>query len=149
MLANTKPLLTSPWQRVRHNWNATVSMRREIKNRRVDPQRPASVCSCGCAMTPSYCTRTASTVSYYTCTKAQKQGFGEIPSKSVPAGQIEQFVVERIRSIGSDRHYMKFSRLSTSTKEHRQTLKSEQALLERELKRWQQEMKSDRPGQSR
>lgn len=58
---------------------------------------------CGCAMTPSYSSKNGKIrYRYYTCTKAQKQGWDTCPSKSIPAGQIEQFVVDRIRSIGTD-----------------------------------------------
>ena len=39
---------------------------------------------------------------YYTCVSAQKRGWNQCPSKSIPAGQIEQFVVEQIKCIGRD-----------------------------------------------
>ncbi len=39
---------------------------------------------------------------YYVCYKAQKQGWGSCPCRSLPAEQIEGFVVEQIRSIGTD-----------------------------------------------
>src|SRR4051812_21077196 len=39
---------------------------------------------------------------YYTCIQAQKRGWDTCPSKSVPAGEMEQFVIEQIRSIGAD-----------------------------------------------
>jgi len=39
---------------------------------------------------------------YYVCTKAMKRGWYTCPSKSVPAGELERFVVEQIRSIGRD-----------------------------------------------
>jgi site-specific DNA recombinase len=39
---------------------------------------------------------------YYVCLQAQKKGWHSCPSKSVPAGQIEQFVIDQIRRIGSD-----------------------------------------------
>lgn len=39
---------------------------------------------------------------YYTCQNKQKRGAEACPTGSIPAGEIERFVVERIRSIGSD-----------------------------------------------
>jgi hypothetical protein len=36
------------------------------------------------------------------CTNAQKRGWSVCPSPSIPAGEIEQFVVEEIRAIGRD-----------------------------------------------
>jgi site-specific DNA recombinase len=58
---------------------------------------------CDCAMTPSHTTRQGKTrYRYYVCSGAQKRGWHTCPSKSVPAGEIERFVVERIRCIGKD-----------------------------------------------
>jgi site-specific DNA recombinase len=39
---------------------------------------------------------------YYVCYKAQKQGWDSCPCRSLPAEQIEGFVVEQIRRIGKD-----------------------------------------------
>src|SRR5260370_39932645 len=39
---------------------------------------------------------------YYVCTKAQQWGRHTCPSKSLPAAEIEHFVVEQIRSLGKD-----------------------------------------------
>ncbi|MCE9635861.1 MAG: recombinase family protein [Planctomycetes bacterium] len=39
---------------------------------------------------------------YYTCLRAQKQGWASCPTKAVPAAEIERFVVDRIRVIGRD-----------------------------------------------
>ncbi len=39
---------------------------------------------------------------YYVCTNAQKRGWHDCPSKSIPAREIEQFVVDQVRGIGSD-----------------------------------------------
>src|SRR5262249_12284346 len=56
---------------------------------------------CGCAMTPAHTTRQgARRYRYYVCTAAQKRGWHTCPSKSIPAGEIEKFVVDRIRCIG-------------------------------------------------
>jgi len=39
---------------------------------------------------------------YYVCSRAQKRGWKNCETKSVPAAEIEKFVVERIREIGKD-----------------------------------------------
>jgi len=39
---------------------------------------------------------------YYVCTNAQKRGWHVCPSKSIPAQEIEAFVVDQIRGIGQD-----------------------------------------------
>jgi site-specific DNA recombinase len=57
---------------------------------------------CGCAMTPSFTVKGSKHYRYYTCSGAQKRGWDTCPSKSVPAGQIEDLLVERIRCVGSD-----------------------------------------------
>ena len=57
---------------------------------------------CDCAMTPSFTAKGPKQYRYYTCSGAQKRGWHTCPSKSVPAGQIEELVVERIRCVGRD-----------------------------------------------
>jgi site-specific DNA recombinase len=58
---------------------------------------------CGCAMTPTHTTRGGSRrYRYYVCSSAQRRGRDTCPSKSVPAGPLEDFVIERIRCIGRD-----------------------------------------------
>jgi len=39
---------------------------------------------------------------YYVCSRAQKEGWHSCPTKSVPAAEIEGFVIDRIRCIGRD-----------------------------------------------
>ena len=58
---------------------------------------------CGCAMTHTYTQRRGGRrYRYYVCLKAQKRGRATCPSKSLPAGEIERFVVEHIRGVGRD-----------------------------------------------
>jgi site-specific DNA recombinase len=58
--------------------------------------------ACDCAMTPSHTRRGCRRYRYYVCTRAQKRGWDQCPSKSISAGQIESFVVEQIGSVGRD-----------------------------------------------
>ena len=58
---------------------------------------------CGCAMTPTHTTRGGNKrYRYYVCSKAQKRGWNTCPSRSVPAGEMETFVIEQIKTIGKD-----------------------------------------------
>ncbi|MCS6849851.1 MAG: recombinase family protein, partial [Gemmataceae bacterium] len=58
---------------------------------------------CGCAMTPSHTTRNGQKrYRYYVCSSAQKRGWHTRPSKAIPAGAIERFVVEQIKAVGRD-----------------------------------------------
>jgi site-specific DNA recombinase len=59
--------------------------------------------ACGCAMTPAHTTRKGGQrYRYYTCVHAQKRGWQTCPSKSIPAGPIEQLVIEQIQRLGRD-----------------------------------------------
>jgi len=52
-------------------------------------------------MTPTHSTRNGNKrYRYYVCTAAQKRGRKTCPSRSIPAGEIEQFVVAQIKSVG-------------------------------------------------
>jgi len=58
---------------------------------------------CGCAMSPTHATRDGTKrYRYYVCLSAQKRGWQSCPSQSIPAGEIERFVVEQIKGIGRD-----------------------------------------------
>jgi site-specific DNA recombinase len=55
---------------------------------------------CDCAMSPTHSTRQNKRYRYYVCTGSQKRGRHTCPTGSVPAGEIEQFIVAQIKSIG-------------------------------------------------
>ena len=59
---------------------------------------------CRCGMTHTYSAKAGSgkRYRYYVCISAQKKGWDTCTSKSVPAGQIERFVVEQLRKVGRD-----------------------------------------------
>jgi site-specific DNA recombinase len=57
---------------------------------------------CARAMMHAYTSKGNRRYRYYVCYTAQKQGWHACPSKSVPAEEIERFVVEQIRAIGKD-----------------------------------------------
>ena len=39
---------------------------------------------------------------YYVCTNAQKHGWHKCPSKSLPAGEIERFVIDQLRMLAAN-----------------------------------------------
>ena len=57
---------------------------------------------CGCAMTPAHVTNGNKRYRYYTCTAAQKKGWHTCPSQSVPAPELERFILDRIAQHARD-----------------------------------------------
>lgn len=58
---------------------------------------------CDYSMTPTQTTKNGvKRYRYYVCIKAQKRGWKYCKSKSVPATEIEKFVVDKIRHVGHD-----------------------------------------------
>jgi site-specific DNA recombinase len=59
--------------------------------------------ACGCAMTPAHsANRSGKRYRYYTCTAAQRRGWHTCPSKALPAGAVEGFVLEQLRIWAAD-----------------------------------------------
>jgi site-specific DNA recombinase len=57
---------------------------------------------CDCAMSHHFATRGDRRYRYYVCIHAQKNGWSECPAPSLPAKELEDFVVEQIKSLGKD-----------------------------------------------
>ena len=91
--------------------------------------------ACNCGMSHSYTKKGSTLYRYYVCHKAQKQGWASCPSPSLPADQIENFVIEQIRCVGQDpgvvRDTLAQSRVQTQTTVER--LKKEKNALERAI----------------
>jgi site-specific DNA recombinase len=98
---------------------------------------------CGCAMTPAHSAKGARRYRYYVCTNAQKRGWDSCPSKSVPAGEIERVVIERLRGLARDPALL--GQLLAQCREHDAghgvRLEAEQRGLERDLAGWQAEVR--------
>ncbi len=59
--------------------------------------------TCQCAMSHTYtCKKGNRRYRYYVCGTAQQRGWDQCPAPSVPAGEIERFVVDQIHQIGTD-----------------------------------------------
>lgn len=91
--------------------------------------------ACNCGMSHSYTKKGSILYRYYVCHKAQKQGWASCPSPSLPADQIENFVIDQIRCVGQDpgvvRDTLAQSRVQTQTTVER--LKKEKNALERAI----------------
>ncbi len=99
---------------------------------------------CGCAMTPTHATKDGNKrYRYYVCSSAQKRGWHTCPSKSIPAGEIERFVVEQIKGIGRDPEFLKATIAQARKLGHSQVeaLEAERGRLERELRDWDSEIR--------
>jgi site-specific DNA recombinase len=100
--------------------------------------------SCDCAMSPSLTTRKKKKrYRYYICASAQRRGWDTCTSKSVPAGEIEAFVVEQIRYVGRDRRLFEEVLAQARKQDETRTgeLEAEQRELEKDLTRWHAEVR--------
>ncbi|HEY7310750.1 MAG TPA: recombinase family protein [Gemmataceae bacterium] len=98
---------------------------------------------CDCAMTPAHTTRNGTKrYRYYVCTAAQKRGWHTCPSKSISAGEIEQFVVRQLRVIGHDPALRNETFAAACAQGHAriEELSSERHGLERSVERWHAEI---------
>ena len=57
---------------------------------------------CGCGMSHHYATRGQRRYRYYVCQTAQKKGWSACPYPSLPAGELERFVIDRIKETARD-----------------------------------------------
>jgi site-specific DNA recombinase len=57
---------------------------------------------CDCSMGHHYTAKGGKRYRYYVCLNAQKKGWHTCQTKSVPAGEIERFVVDQVKAVGSD-----------------------------------------------
>jgi site-specific DNA recombinase len=95
-------------------------------------------------MTPSHTTRKGGLrYRYYTCVQAQKSGWQTCPSQSIPAGPIEQLVVEQIQRLGRDP--LVLEQMLTQVRQQDEARvaawESERVGLERDLLRGQSEVR--------
>ena len=98
--------------------------------------------ACKCAMSPSHSTKGNRRYRYYVCTHAQKTGWSNCPSKSIPALEIEKFVVQQIRSVGADPSLIAatLEMANKNAKEELANLDSELTSLKKDVKAWTKEL---------
>ena len=103
---------------------------------------------CGCAMSPSHTTRSrAKRYRYYVCSSATKSGRKSCPAPSIPAGEIERFVVERIRCIGADPALQQevFAQARQQDETCLAEWEAEKRGLEKDLARWHAQLRAQAP----
>jgi len=93
-------------------------------------------------MIHTYVARKNKRYRYYVCTRAQKEGWDTCPSKSIPAPEIENFVVDQIRCIGKNPDLASevLEQARAQLKKLEDELSGEQRLLQNELKKYGAEM---------
>jgi site-specific DNA recombinase len=98
--------------------------------------------SCNCAMCPSHTVKGSKRYRYYVCSSAQKWGWNTCPSKSIPAAEIERFVVDQIKCIGRDPALLNETLAAARTQARAgiADLEAERRGLARELGRWNAEV---------
>ena len=99
---------------------------------------------CECAMTHVHTKKGENKrYRYYVCQNAQKRGWHNCPSKSIPAPEIERFVVDQVRCIGKDSGLLAETLKETRIKGQARIkeLEVERRALERDLKRHNAELR--------
>lgn len=100
--------------------------------------------ACDCAMSPTASSvRGSRRYRYYVCCGAQKRGWDRCPSKSIPAAEIERFVVEQIRSIGQDPGLIRetIAAVQRQSKEQMALLDAEERTIVRDLAKWHERLR--------
>lgn len=99
---------------------------------------------CNRAMMHSYTIKGNRCYRYYTCSTAMKQGWHACPSKSVPAEEIERFVVDQVRGIGKEPAVlaMVLDQARGQSTEEIAALEIDARTAEREISRVHAELKS-------
>jgi len=99
--------------------------------------------ACDAAMTPSYTSKGARRYRYYVCSRAQKLGWDQCPTKSLPAAAIEMIVVEQTRQAVQDPALVRDAILAVEAEREAQIrqLEADVRLTEREIEARQQEQR--------
>lgn len=126
------------WQRVQKLLRRNGTTRgRATRNKHGALLRGLLWCgSCGVRMIHSYTRKSTKLYRYYTCSNAQRQGWDTCRTKSIPAAEIERFLVDRIRCIGKDPNLLAevLARVRAQVENQTRDLDLERRAVERELK---------------
>ena len=92
--------------------------------------------SCGRPMTHSYSCKGNRRYRYYVCGTAMQKGSSECPAPSVPAAEIERFVMEQIQSLGVDEELLDqtIGQIESRSTQQRNNLEAERKALQRQLR---------------
>jgi len=92
--------------------------------------------ACDCGMNHTYTAKGSRQYRYYVCHRAQKRGWQVCPSPSIPAGEIERFVIDQIKCVGRDPLVIKETLAQTrrQAEERIEALAAERARLRGQLR---------------
>jgi len=90
---------------------------------------------CDAAMTPTFSQKRGLRYRYYVCHHAHRRGWATCPSKSIPAVEIEKFVVDRLRVVGSDPEV-----IAATVEEANKQLAARKAQLDTETRRLRKDL---------
>lgn len=92
--------------------------------------------ACGRPMTHSYSCKGQKRYRYYVCGTAMQKGWSECPSPSVPAGEIERFVIEQIQSVFAEPRLVEqtMEQIRSRSSKAEQRLEAERTSLTRQLR---------------
>jgi site-specific DNA recombinase len=116
----------------------------EIRNRYGALLKGLLYCgSCKTSMIHAYTSQRGKRYRYYVCSHAQKNGWDTCPVKSLPAGEIERFVIETIRTIGKDDELAAkvIREAQDQNLQAAESLQHERKFLEKELRNLDGEMR--------
>lgn len=100
-------------------------------------------CSCcQSAMSPSVTVKKDRRYHYYRCTAGMQKGKQACPTRSIPASPIEDFVLEQIRTLGSDQTLVEetLRQMRQQEQGNIHELEAERRGLERDLARWHDDL---------
>ena len=99
--------------------------------------------ACDRTMTHTFTGKGNKRYRYYTCTNAIKNGRKSCPTRSLPAAEIEQTVMEQLREVVTNERLREevFEQIQTRTDDEIQKLRTEQSRLNRKLKRHNDDLK--------
>ncbi len=110
---------------------------REVRNKHNALLRGLLHCgTCDCCMGHSYSKKGNRLYRYYVCQNAQKSGWQQCPAPSLPAGEIERFVVDQIKAIGRDPSVIRdtLAQVRCQTELGIERLTAERSGVEREIR---------------
>lgn len=87
-------------------------------------------------MTHSHTTKSGSKrYRYYVCVNAQKRGWHNCPTRSIPAAEIEKFVVEQVKAVAGNPSLVSdtLAQVRQQTEDSLRTLEAEREGIDRDL----------------
>jgi site-specific DNA recombinase len=99
---------------------------------------------CACSMAPCHTLKGSKRYRYYLCVNAQKSGWKNCPSPSVPAQQIEQLAINQIKALGQDPAFLQevLAQARSQDEARSAELVTQRRGLVGDLKNWHRELRT-------